>query len=172
MHKTVGPYRTTDIEVVAAFDIDRRKVGKPVGEAIYAAPNNTFCIVPQLKDSGPIVQMGPVLDGFAEHMQDYPEHQRFALASQKPADVVAVLRDSGADILVNYLPVGSQKATEFYAQAALDNLVAVSPSASDDLKRWPVSHFGSVAISPARCRPGCCSLRAHRTPWRRCSRST
>ncbi len=125
MHVTIGPYRTSDIEVAAAFDIDRRKVGRPVGEAIYAPPNNTFCICPQLKDPGPIVQMGPVLDGVAEHMQDYPEHQRFVLASQKPADVVAVLRDSGADILVNYLPVGSQKATEFYAQAALEADVAL-----------------------------------------------
>jgi len=124
MHKTIGPYRTSDIEVVAAFDIDRRKVGKPVGEAIYAPPNNTVCICPQLKDPGPVVQMGPVLDGCAEHMQDYPEHQRFMPADQKPADVAAVLRDSGADILVNYLPAGSQKATEFYGQAALDADVA------------------------------------------------
>ena len=125
MHKTIGPYRTSDIEVVAAFDIDRRKVGRSVGEAIYAPPNNALCICPQLHDPGPAVQMGPVLDGFAEHMQEYPERQRFAPADRDPVDVTAVLRDSGADILVNYLPVGSQKATEFYAQAALDADIAM-----------------------------------------------
>ncbi len=62
--------------------------------------------------------MGPVLDGFPPHMIDYPEHRRFVPAEEKPVDVAAVLRDSGAEILMNYLPVGSQKATEFYAQAA------------------------------------------------------
>jgi myo-inositol-1-phosphate synthase len=125
MHTTIGPYRVSDIEVVAAFDIDKRKVGRPVGEAIYAPPNNTVCICPQLHDPGPAVEMGPVLDGFAEHMLQYPEHQRFVPADCKPVDVTAILRDSGADILVNYLPVGSQKATEFYAQAALDADVAM-----------------------------------------------
>lgn len=125
MHATIGSYRVGDIEVAAAFDIDKRKVGKRVGEAVYAPPNNTTCICPQLQDPGPIVQMGPLLDGFAEHMLQYPEHQRFTPSDQKPVDVAAVLRDSGADILVNYLPVGSQKATEFYAQAALDADVAM-----------------------------------------------
>jgi myo-inositol-1-phosphate synthase len=120
MHYSIGPYRPFDIELVAVFDIDRRKVGRPAAEAIFAPPNNTKVICSHLHDPGPVVQMGPVLDGFPTHMLDYPEHRRFVPARQEPVDVTAALRDSGAQILMNYLPVGSQKATEFYAQAALD----------------------------------------------------
>ena len=124
MHYSVGSYRPFDIELVAAFDIDRRKVGRSASEAIFAPPNNTKVFCPRLHDAGPIVQMGPVLDGFPPHMLEYPENRRFAPAEKEPVDVAAVLRDSGAEILVNYLPVGSQRATEFYAQAALDAGVA------------------------------------------------
>jgi len=125
MHHAIGPYRPFDIELVAAFDIDRRKVGRPAGEAIFAPPNNTKVFCSRLHDPGPVVQMGPVLDGFPAHMLDYPENRRFSPADEKPVDVTAVLRDSGAEILVNYLPVGSQRGTEFYAQAALDAGVAL-----------------------------------------------
>jgi myo-inositol-1-phosphate synthase len=125
MHYSIGPYRPFDIELVAAFDIDRRKVGKAAAEAIFAPPNNTKCICSQLHEAGPIVQMGPILDGFPPHMLDYPEHRRFVPAERDPVDVAAVLRESGAQLLVNYLPIGSQKATEFYAQAALDAGVAL-----------------------------------------------
>jgi myo-inositol-1-phosphate synthase len=124
MHHSIGPYRPFDIDLVAAFDIDRRKVGRPASEAIFAAPNNTKVLCPRLRDRGPVVQMGPLLDGFSPHMLNYPEHRRFVPAEKDPVDVAAVLRDSGAEILVNYLPVGSQRATEFYVQAALDAGVA------------------------------------------------
>jgi len=125
MHYAMGPYRPFDVELVAAFDIDRRKVGKSAAEAIFALPNNTKVFCPRLRDAGPVVQMGPILDGFPQHMLEYPEHRRFLPADDEPVDVAAVLRDSGAQILVNYLPVGSQRATEFYAQAALDAGVAL-----------------------------------------------
>jgi myo-inositol-1-phosphate synthase len=125
MHYAIGPYRPFDFELVAAFDIDRRKVGRPAGEAIFAPPNNAKVFCAQLHDPGPRVQMGPILDGFPPHMLDYPEHRRFVPTDAKPVDVTAVLRDSGARILVNYLPVGSQKATEFYTQAALEAGVAL-----------------------------------------------
>jgi myo-inositol-1-phosphate synthase len=125
MHSAIGPYRPFDLELVAAFDIDRRKVGKRAAEAVFAPPNNTTVFCPQWTDPGPRVQLGPVLDGFPPHMLDYPEHRRFLPADGKPVDVAAVLRESEARILVNYLPVGSQKATEFYAQAALEAGVAL-----------------------------------------------
>ena len=123
MNMRIGGYHPADIQVVAAFDIDRRKVGRPTGEAIFAAPNCTLIFQKDVTP-GPIVQMGPVLDGFPEHMLDYPEHLAYRISNEDPVDVAQVLRDTGADILVNYMPVGSQLATEYYAQSCLDAGVA------------------------------------------------
>lgn len=123
MQMRIGGYHPADIQVVAAFDVDRRKVGRPVGEAIFAKPNCARIFCPKVPD-GPVVQMGPVLDGVAPHMLDAPEHLSFRVSNEDPVDVVRVLKDSKADILLNYLPVGSQIATEFYAQCAIDAGVA------------------------------------------------
>jgi myo-inositol-1-phosphate synthase len=123
MFEDIGGYGPADIEVVAAFDVDKRKVGLPVGTAIFAKPNCARVFMPKVP-AGPVVQMGPVLDGVSDYMLAQPEDQSFRLSSKKPVDVVAAIQDSGADILVNYLPVGSQEATEFYAQAAIDAKVA------------------------------------------------
>jgi len=119
-HPDLGGYRVTDIIPVAAFDIDTRKIGRPLEEAIFAPPNNTREIVRPLPPTGVTVQMGPILDGVAPHMAEYPPHQRFIPADARPVDIAKTLRESRADLLVNYLPVGSQKATEIYAQACLD----------------------------------------------------
>lgn len=119
MFATIGGYYPKDIEVVAAFDVDKRKVGKPVGKAIFEKPNVARVFAPKVAD-GPTVQMGPVLDGVSDYMLQQPEDEGFRTSDQTPVDVVQVLKDSGADILLNYLPVGSQEATEFYAQAAID----------------------------------------------------
>ncbi|NMB84948.1 MAG: inositol-3-phosphate synthase [Methanothrix sp.] len=121
MHYDIGGYRAGDIDVVAAFDIDARKVGKDVSEAIFAMPNCTKVFYPDVPKKGVEVKMGPVLDGFALHMENYPESKRFVVADIKPCDVKGELEDSGADVLVNYMPVGSEQATRFYAQAALDS---------------------------------------------------
>jgi myo-inositol-1-phosphate synthase len=118
-HPELGGYRVGDIGVVAAFDIDQRKVGRPLEEAIFALPNNTKVFHRDIGPSGVVVQMGPILDGVAAHMRDYPPGQRFEPADAMPADVAGVLRDTKADILVNYMPVGAQQATEFYAEACL-----------------------------------------------------
>lgn len=123
MFEDIGGYKATDIEVVAVFDVDKRKVGKPVGEAIFAKPNCARVFMDDVP-AGPVVQMGPVLDGVSDYMLEQPEAEGFRIAKQAPVDVVQSLHTSGADILVNYLPVGSQKATEFYAQAAIDAGVA------------------------------------------------
>jgi myo-inositol-1-phosphate synthase len=123
MFSDIGGYRTSDIEVVAAFDVDPRKVGKPIGEAIFAKPNCARVFQEEVP-AGTIVQMGHPLDGVSDYMLDQPEELGFRVAKVKPVDVVKVLKDSKADILINYLPVGSQQATEFYAQAAIDAGVA------------------------------------------------
>ncbi len=120
MHYEVGGYRAGDIDVVAAFDIDARKVGRDVSQAIFALPNCTKVFYPDIPLKGVEVKMGPVLDGVAAHMANYPEERRFVVADAKPCDVKRELEESGADVLVNYMPVGSEQATRFYAQAALD----------------------------------------------------
>jgi myo-inositol-1-phosphate synthase len=124
MHYDLCGYRPHDIEVVCAFDVDRRKVGQPLDIAALAPPNNTRTLYPKLPRSNVLVEMGPVLDGVAEHMRDYPPEEAFAVADRRPADVVEVLERSRAEILVNYLPVGSQAATEHYARASLEAGVA------------------------------------------------
>jgi len=124
LHENLGGYRLSDIKIVAAFDVDRRKVGRPVEEAIFAPPNCTAVFQRELPATGVTVQMGPVLDGVADHMARYPEEHAFRVADEKPCDVAQVLHDSKADVLVCYMPVGSEEATQFYAQAALDTGVA------------------------------------------------
>lgn len=123
MFARIGGYHPADIQIVAAFDVDRRKVGRPVGEAIFAKPNCARVFCPDVPD-GPVVEMGPVLDGVSEHMLEQPEKYGFRLSNEEPVDVVQVLKDSKADILLNYMPVGSQEATEYYAQACIDAGVA------------------------------------------------
>jgi myo-inositol-1-phosphate synthase len=124
MRFDVAGYRPADLDVVCAFDIDQRKVGKPLAEAAFAAPNNTMRIVSELRDHAVRVEMGPLLDGFSEHMQQYPPERRFLPASLPAVDVAQVLRATRPDIVVNYLPVGSQRAAEQYATACLDEGVS------------------------------------------------
>ena len=123
MHWEIGGYRPGDIEVVCAFDIDRRKVGREVNEAILARPNCTAVFCGDLPAAGVKVRMGRLLDGIAEHMKDYPDDRTFLPADAPQPDhdaVVDAIRQSGAEILLNYLPVGSEQATRFYAECALD----------------------------------------------------
>ena len=124
MHNVIGGYKISDIEFVAAFDIDKRKVGKDLSQAIFEPPNNTTVFCKDLPPTGIIVQKGPVLDGVAPHMEEYPENQAFRVDESPPVDVAKVLRDSGADLLMNYMPVGSEEAGKYYAQACLDAGVA------------------------------------------------
>jgi myo-inositol-1-phosphate synthase len=114
MHVNFGGYHIGDIEIVAAFDVNDDKVGKDVAEAIYARPNNT-AIFAEVPKTGVKVSRGPLLDGVNKYTG-----QVINISGEKEADVVKVLKDSGAEAVINYLPVGSQEATEFYAQAAID----------------------------------------------------
>jgi myo-inositol-1-phosphate synthase len=127
MHWDIGGYAPSDIEVVAAFDIDKRKVGRDVNEAIFARPNCTLAFCPVMPKAGVRVSMGAVLDGCADHMKDYEEDYTFVVAREKEVDqrgAVRILKESGAEIMMNYLPVGSEAATRFYAEAALEAGVA------------------------------------------------
>jgi myo-inositol-1-phosphate synthase len=123
MFSRIGGYHPADIQIVAAFDVDRRKVGRPVGEAIFAKPNCARVFCEDVPD-GPVVQMGPVMDGVSEYMQTQPEKYGFRVSNEEPIDVVKTLIDNKVDIVLNYLPVGSQLATEFYAQCCIDAKVA------------------------------------------------
>jgi len=127
MHWELGGYRPSDIHVVAAWDVDRRKVGHDVAEAIFAKPNCTAIFCEKIAPTGTRVQMGRILDGVAEHMADYADDRTFLLAdAREPTkdEVVALLRATRTDVLMNYLPVGSQAASEFYAECALEAGVA------------------------------------------------
>ena len=113
MHVELGGYHVADVEFCAAFDVSAAKVGRDLSQAILASPNNThvFAEVPPL---GVQVQRGPTLDGIGRYLTDVIEE-----SSEPVADATQVLRDSGADVLVSYLPVGSEMATRHYAEAAL-----------------------------------------------------
>ncbi len=128
MHWEIGGYRPQDLEVVAAFDIDVRKVGKDVAEAIFEAPNCTTVFCERLPKSGVVVQMGCILDGVADHMNDHPEGRTFRPSDEReatPEEIVLALQRSGADVLLNYLPVGSERAARLYAECALEAGVAL-----------------------------------------------
>ncbi len=123
MHETLGGYHSRDIKIVAAFDIDVRKIGKDVSEAIFEKPNCTTVFCDNIPNMGVKVQLGQVLDGFSQHMNNYPEARRFLpsdAAQPEMAEIVKSLKAAKVDVLVNYLPVGSQQATEFYAECALE----------------------------------------------------
>ncbi|WP_131195435.1 inositol-3-phosphate synthase [Lichenihabitans psoromatis] len=114
MNVDVGGYHIRDVVVAAAFDVNADKVGRDVAEAVFAAPNNTqvFSTVPS---TGVTVQRGPTMDGLGKYLRDVVRE-----SDQDAANVTEALRDSRADVLVSYLPVGSQKAAEFYAECALE----------------------------------------------------
>jgi len=118
MHVKFGEYHIGDVEFVAAFDVDAKKVGRDLSEAIVASENNTIkiCDVPPL---GITVQRGPTFDGLGEYYREMVEE-----SDEAPVDVVQVLKDNRVDVLVSYLPVGSEEADRFYAQCALDAKVA------------------------------------------------
>ncbi len=123
MHWDLGGYTPADIAVVAAFDIDKRKVGQDVATAIFARPNCTAIFCDNVPQTGVTVKMGQVLDGYSEHMANFPAEDSFVLANApqlSKEEIVAELKNSGADMLLNYLPVGSEQAARFYAECALE----------------------------------------------------
>jgi len=118
MHVQFGPYHVRDVEFVAAFDVDAKKVGRDLAEAIVASENNTIKIC-DVAPTGVTVQRGPTMDGLGEYYQEI-----ITESDEQPVDVVEALRAARVDVLVSYLPVGSEQADRFYAQCALDAKVA------------------------------------------------
>jgi myo-inositol-1-phosphate synthase len=118
MHVKFGPYHVRDLEFVAAFDVDGKKVGVDLADAILASENNTIKIA-DVPPTGVTVQRGPTLDGLGKYYRETIEE-----SGAEPVDVVAALKEAKADVLVCYLPVGSEKAAKFYAQCAIDAHVA------------------------------------------------
>ncbi|MDQ3358145.1 MAG: inositol-3-phosphate synthase [Actinomycetota bacterium] len=118
MHVEFGPYHVRDIQFVAAFDVDAKKVGFDLAEAINASENNTIKIA-DVPPSGVIVQRGPTMDGIGRYYAETIEE-----SDAQPVDVVAALRECEVDVMVSYLPVGSEAADKFYAECALEAGVA------------------------------------------------
>lgn len=118
MHVRLGGYHVRDVEFVAAFDVDATKVGADLGKAIWAEPNNTIKFA-DVDDLGVIVQRAPTFDGLGKYYRETIEE-----SPAEPVDVVQALRDARVDVLVSYLPVGSEEAQRHYAQAAIDAGVA------------------------------------------------
>jgi myo-inositol-1-phosphate synthase len=118
MHVMLGDYHVHDVEFVAAFDVDAKKVGQDLAHAILASENNTIKIA-DVPPTGIMVQRGPTLDGLGKYYQ-----QVITESDEEPVDIAQALRDAKADVLVCYLPVGSEDAARFYAQAAIDAKVA------------------------------------------------
>jgi myo-inositol-1-phosphate synthase len=114
MHVVFGDYHVADLQFVAAFDVDAKKVGVDLAEAITASENNTIAIA-EVPPTGVTVQRGPTLDGLGEYYRE-----TISESDDPPADVVAALRDADVDVLVSYLPVGSEAADAYYAQCAID----------------------------------------------------
>ncbi len=127
MHWDLGGYTPGDIDIVAAYDIDKRKIKKDLSEAIFAKPNCTKIFCSTIPTGNVTVKMGRILDGVADHMKHYDERTVFIPASEQEAtqeNVVQTLKESGTEILMNYLPVGSEEAVKFYAECALEAGVA------------------------------------------------
>lgn len=124
MHWEIGGYKPSDIEVVLAFDINEKKVGIDVNEAIFQKPNCTKIFQKAMPKTNVIVRMGRILDSYAKHMEDYDENVSFRLSKEKEPskdEVVQLIRETETEILINYLPVGSEEATRFYAECALES---------------------------------------------------
>jgi myo-inositol-1-phosphate synthase len=118
MHVKLGQYHVRDVKFVAAFDVDAKKVGFDLSEAIFASENNTIKIA-DVPPTNVVVQRGPTLDGIGKYYAETIE-----ISDTEPADVVKALKDANVDVLVSYLPVGSEEADKFYAQCAIDAGVA------------------------------------------------
>jgi myo-inositol-1-phosphate synthase len=125
MHNEIAGYRVKDLKFVAAFDIDARKVGEDLNKAIFAKPNCTTVFCKGVPRSSVEVMRGPTLDGLAAHLKHYSKEKRFLEDKEhKAVNAAKVLKETGADVLVNYMPVGSQEATEYYANACLKSKTA------------------------------------------------
>ncbi len=143
MNEKVGPYKVSDIKFVAAFDVDQRKVGKDLSEAIFEEPNNTRKIL-QVKSTGVKVQMAQPLDGISPIAGD-----KIELSNAKSANIAKVLSDAKADMLINVTPTGASKASEMYAQATMEAgqaFINATPAKIASNKTWQTKYKKKGAI--------------------------
>ena len=124
IRKNIGGYMCNNIEVVAAIDIDKRKVGKTLKQAIFSKPNCTPVYNDNV-DDGPVVVKGPALDGVSQIDNLKDDEDFFIISEEEECDIEKYLLDRGVDILINYLPVGSQKATEYYAELCIRTKISL-----------------------------------------------
>lgn len=131
-YENIGNYKVSDLEFVAAFDVDVRKVGQQLSEAIFAKPNCCWEIAKTQEERNNIndikVHMVPVLDGVANHMTEMPEDEGFRISTEAPLqreEIIKLLQEKEVDVLINYLPVGSQKATEWWAEICIEAKVSL-----------------------------------------------
>ncbi len=127
LHWEIGGYRPFDLEVSAAFDIDERKVGLDVNRAVFAPPNCAVAFYPDLPPAGVEVRMGKILDGLSEHMLGFDRDYTFVPAGKpEPGreEIIDILKSTGTEVMLNYLPAGSEEASRFYAGCALEAGVA------------------------------------------------
>jgi myo-inositol-1-phosphate synthase len=120
----IGPFAVGDITFSTAFDIDIRKIGRPLSEAIFSKPNCAIQLTKERIEETTLVRLGPILDGVADHLDYYDDSERVLPAAGDPVDVVAALRGTGTEVLICYLPVGSEQGVRFYAEACLKAGVA------------------------------------------------
>lgn len=123
MNWNIGGYKPSDITIVSAFDIDERKVNTDLSEAIFSPPNCTAAFCSNIPLSGTKVHMSPTLDGYSSHMANYDNSETFILSHQPEptkSEVISILKESGTEILLNYLPVGAENATHYYAECAIE----------------------------------------------------
>ena len=169
MHVKFGEYHVSDVEFVAAFDVDAKKVGSDIAEAIVASENNTIKIG-DVPPTGVIVQRGPTLDGLGKYYREIVEE-----SDEQPVDVVAALREARVDVVVSYLPVGSEQADKFYAQAAIDAGCALRqrPAGLHRLRPrvGPEVHRGRAADRRRRHQVARSAPRSSTGCWPNCSRT-
>ncbi len=123
IHREIGGFQPGDIELVLAWDIDIRKIGIDLSRAIWEKPNASIAFYKDIPDTGVKVAMGRILDGVAPHMKNHPEERAFTISPELEANrdsVIASLKENKVDVMVNFLPVGSELATEFYADCAVE----------------------------------------------------
>ncbi|MCL2645377.1 MAG: inositol-3-phosphate synthase [Phycisphaerales bacterium] len=129
IHHEIGGLRVGDIRFACAFDVDARKIGRRLSEAVFAAPNCSRIFCRDLEDDGAVVHAGPMMDGVAGHLEKFDEGRRTVVGGAAKSagleDVVRVLKETGTTVLVNYVPVGSQRAAELYAEVCLQAGVAM-----------------------------------------------
>jgi myo-inositol-1-phosphate synthase len=160
MHQVIGGYRASDVEFVSAFDVDKRKVGRPLEEAIFAKPNNTRVFQSSLPVSNVVVQMGPELDGVAPHMATTRRRRLRPADLSRPTSLRRCA--SLAEVLLCYLPVGSEKAVKHYAEAclaagvAMVNCVPVFPASDPEWaksSRTPACPSSAITSISSSARP-------------------